>query len=106
MKFIPKMVGIGMVVFGLSAPIVVVADGEADYNTVCFACHNAGVAGAPKLGDKENWAPRLEQGMETLYKHTIEGYQGEVGYMPPRGGSSLSDEAIKGVVDYMVSTVQ
>lgn len=82
------------------------ADGESDYKTACFACHDSGVAGSPKLGDTENWAPRIEQGMDTLYKHAIEGYQGEKGYMPPRGGSTLSDEAIKAVVDYMVAQSQ
>ncbi len=82
------------------------ADAEADYQSACFACHDQGVAGAPKLGDKEAWAPRIEQGMDTLYKHSIEGFQGQVGYMPPRGGSTLDDDALKAVVDYMVEKAQ
>ena len=83
-----------------------IADGESDYKTACFACHDMGVAGAPKIGDVANWEPRIAQGNETLYKHAIEGYQGKQGYMPPRGGSQLSDDAIKAVVDYMVANSQ
>ena len=85
---------------------VAFADGEADYKTACFACHDMGVAGAPKIGDKDNWAPRIAQGNEKLYKNAIEGFQGAAGYMPPRGGSQLSDDAIKAVVDYMVANSQ
>ena len=84
----------------------VLADGEADYKTACFACHDTGVAGSPKVGDKENWAPRIAQGNDTLYKHAIEGFQGKTGFMPPRGGSQLDDDAIKAVVDYMVANSQ
>ncbi|BAZ93066.1 sulfite dehydrogenase cytochrome subunit SoxD [Thiohalobacter thiocyanaticus] len=79
------------------------AAGESVYKANCFACHGAGVAGAPKLGDSANWAPRIEQGMDVLYTHAIEGYQGESGYMPPKGGfTSLSDEEVKAAVQYMV----
>lgn len=79
------------------------AAGESVYKANCFACHGAGVAGAPKLGDTANWAPRIEQGMDVLYTHAIEGYQGESGYMPPKGGfTSLSDEEVKAAVQYMV----
>lgn len=79
------------------------AAGESVYKANCFACHGAGVAGAPKLGDSANWAPRIEQGMDVLYTHAIEGYQGNSGYMPPKGGfTSLSDEEVKAAVQYMV----
>ena len=65
-------------------------------------CHAAGVAGAPKPGDKADWGPRIAQGKETLYKHAIEGYTGSKGMMPARGGSaSLSDADVKAAVDYM-----
>ncbi len=102
---VSKLLGASLFVMA-AAPLGAVADGAADYKTACFACHDTGVAGAPKLGDTENWAPRIEQGVDTLYKHAIEGYQGKAGYMPPKGGSTLSDEAIKGVVDYMVAQSQ
>lgn len=79
------------------------AAGESIYKANCFACHGAGVAGAPRLGDSANWAPRIEQGMDVLHTHAIEGYQGESGYMPPKGGfTSLSDEQVKAAVQYMV----
>ncbi len=80
------------------------AKGEAIYKQVCFACHDAGVAGAPKLGDKEAWKPRLAKGEETLDKHAIEGFTGDAGSMPPKGGrTDLSDEAIKDAVAYIIS---
>ena len=66
-------------------------------------CHAAGVAGAPKPGDKADWGPRIAQGKDTLYKHAIEGYTGAKGMMPARGGNTkMSDEDVKAAVDYMV----
>ena len=82
-------------------------DGEGVYQQACTACHGAGIAGAPKTGDAEAWSPRLDKGMDTLVTHAIEGFQGEAGYMPPRGGnSSLSDEQVRDAVQYMVDQVQ
>lgn len=79
------------------------ADGESVYNTACAACHNAGIAGAPKLGDPDGWAPRITQGMDTLIEHAIQGYQGEAGVMPAKGGNpSLSDEEVSAAVQFMV----
>lgn len=78
--------------------------GKQTYDTVCMACHGAGVAGAPKLGDKAAWEPRLAQGVEVLHKHAIDGFQGSAGVMPPRGGrTDLSDDAVKAAVDYMLA---
>lgn len=77
--------------------------GKKIYDSACVACHGAGVAGAPKLGDQANWAPRIKQGSATLYEHAIKGFQGKAGFMPPKGGSSASDEEIKAAVDYMVA---
>ena len=58
------------------------------------------------LTDAENWAPRIAQGMDTLRLHAIEGYTGNAGYMPPKGGRlDLSDEEIYAAVDYMLSEV-
>lgn len=76
------------------------ADGAATYKEACAACHVAGVAGAPKLGDKAAWGPRIEQGNDALYAAVLNGK----GAMPPKGGrTDLSDDAIKAAVDYMVA---
>lgn len=77
--------------------------GEKLYNTTCKTCHETGLLGAPKSGDKANWAPRIAQGKDTLYKHAIEGFTGKSGTMPPKGGSNASDAEVKSAVDYMVS---
>jgi cytochrome c5 len=79
------------------------ADGESIYNSGCAACHATGVAGAPKTGDTAAWAGRVTQDIDTMYDHAINGYQGESGVMPPKGGfMNLSDDDVKLVVDYMV----
>ena len=78
-------------------------DGKKLYQATCFSCHEAGVAGSPKIADKEAWAPRIATGVETLYLSAINGK----GVMPPKGGNmNLSDDQIKAVVDYMVSQSQ
>ena len=78
--------------------------GEEVFNMACMACHGAGVAGAPKMGDKAAWAPRIAKGDETLHKHALEGFQGNSGFMPPKGGrADLADKSIMNAVDYMVS---
>ena len=79
------------------------AKGEALYKSTCQACHAAGVAGAPKLDDKADWGPRIAQGEATLFKHAIEGYTGQKGVMPPKGGSTAPDDEVKAAVMYMVS---
>lgn len=81
-------------------------DGKKVYAAACAACHGAGIAGAPRFGDTAAWAPRIKQGSATLYDHAIKGFAGKDGVMPARGGSSASDEAVKGAVDYMVSAVK
>ena len=78
--------------------------GKKVYGSVCATCHAAGVAGAPKPGDKADWGPRIAQGDDVLYKHAIEGFTGQKGMMPARGGSAtLSDAEVKAAVDYMVA---
>ena len=76
--------------------------GDAIYNNVCGACHNSGVAGAPKVDNKQEWSSRLsEQGKDTLYERAINGYKG----MPAKGGDpSLSDDEVKKAVDHILST--
>jgi len=78
--------------------------GEQVFNSACMACHGQGIAGAPKYGDKAAWAPRIAQGMPTLYKHALEGFQGKAGFMPAKGGrADYSDKSISGGVDYIVA---
>ncbi|MDZ5458109.1 c-type cytochrome [Azohydromonas lata] len=69
------------------------------FTQTCQACHAAGVAGAPKVGDKAAWAPRAAQGIDALTASAIKGK----GAMPPKGGSAASDADIKAVVTYMVN---
>ena len=73
--------------------------GKALYDTVCMACHAAGVAGSPKLGDKAAWAPRIKTGIAALYESALKGK----GAMPAKGGSSAADAEVKAAVDYMVA---
>jgi len=81
--------------------------GESIFKKNCIACHGAGVAGAPKLGDKTAWSARIAQGNEILTRHAIEGFKGNSGYMPAKGGfMSLSDDEIAATVQYMVSQSQ
>jgi cytochrome c5 len=75
------------------------ATGEQAFTNVCSACHGAGINGAPKVGDRAAWAPRIQQGKEVLYTHAIGGIRA----MPPRGGSTWPDATIRMTVDYMVS---
>jgi cytochrome c5 len=88
-----------------AAPAAAIADlpGDQVYQQVCAVCHAAGLAGAPKTGDKAAWAPRLAQGMDTLHKHAVEGYQGKAGVMPKKGGrTDLSDQSVINAVEYLV----
>ncbi len=85
-----------------SAEATIDPAGEKLYKSVCFACHAAGVAGAPKLGDKAAWDPLIATGIDTMVQVAIHGK----GAMPPRGGSQASDDEIKAAVQYMVQAVK
>lgn len=75
-------------------------DGEAIYNQFCFACHAAGVGGAPVLGDADAWAPRVAKGMDALYESTYNG----INAMPARGTCmDCSDEELRSTVDWMTA---
>ena len=82
--------------------------GKATYGSICVACHGSGIPGIPQLGDAAAWAPRIEQGSDTLYEHAINGYTGSTGLpMPAKGGNpDLSDDDVKAAVDYMVTSSQ
>lgn len=80
------------------------ANGKSVYESACIVCHGAGIAGAPKVGDKAVWAARIAQGTAMLEQHAIAGYQGPTGFMPAKGGRmDLSDDAVKAAVGHMVS---
>ena len=79
-------------------------DGQQIYQASCVACHDAGIAGAPKLGDKGQWAKRIAKGVDTLYASAVNGVQGSGGAMPPKGGNlALSNAEVKAAVDYIVA---
>ena len=86
----------------LAAPAHAQSKGESVYKSTCSTCHEAGVAGAPKLGDKAAWAPKLKLGMPELYKIALNGKPGTA--MVAKGGNaSLSEADVKAAVDFMVS---
>lgn len=100
---------------GTAAPAIAASEAASDsasnsggtdpvalYQASCFACHGTGAAGAPVLGDVEAWTPRIAQGEATLLDHAINGLNA----MPPRGGSTLTDEEIELIVAHMVSNSQ
>lgn len=78
-----------------------VADiGQSKYEQICKTCHETGLADAPKFANKEDWKPRIAQGMDTLMKHALQGLKA----MPPKGGcSTCTDDEIKKAVEYMVN---
>ena len=79
-------------------------DGQQVYLAGCVACHEAGIAGAPKLGDKGQWAKRIAKGLDTLYASAVNGVQGSAGAMPAKGGNpALSNAEVKAAVDYIVA---
>ena len=81
--------------------------GEHVYKGTCSLCHATGTAGAPVLGSKADWEPRIAQGKETLYSHAINGFTGTKGAMPAKGANAgLSDEDVKAAVDYMTAKIK
>lgn len=106
---------VGEVTVGEAAPAAVAAttgapaaagagatarSGEAVVKAVCAMCHASGAAGAPKIGDKAAWAPRIAQGVDVLVQHAMSGIRA----MPPKGTcAACSDAEIKGAVEYLVA---
>lgn len=86
----------------IAAGSTLAASAEETYKTACGACHDAGVAGAPKQGDKAAWAPRLKQGKDVLYKVALQGKPG-TGMVAKGGFANLSDADVKAVVDLMIA---
>lgn len=92
-----------VVAVALASGVAAAAEGQQVYQKACVACHAAGVAGAPKLGDKTAWGPRLAAGPAGLTASVIKGK----GAMPPKAGNAALTEAeIKAAVEFMVATVK
>jgi cytochrome c5 len=79
------------------------AAGKAIYDASCAACHKTGMMGAPKLGDKAAWAPRLAQNVDVMVSKSVKGFKGPKGMMPAKGGNAkLTDAQVGDAVAYMV----
>lgn len=82
-------------------------DGKTIFGNLCQTCHTNPATGAPGITDKAAWAPRIAQGLDTLFSHAINGYQGKSGQMPAKGGNpSLTDAQVKATVQWMVGQVK
>ncbi len=76
--------------------------GQQVYDKFCTACHTSGVMGAPKINNAADWEERLAQGMDTVLKHAVEGFNA----MPPKGTcSDCSEEEIQAAIDYMTKDI-
>lgn len=82
--------------------------GKEVFNGLCVSCHGAGLPGVPQFGNKQDWAPRIAKGKDTLYQHALNGFSsGGPLAMPPKGGNpALSDAEVESAVDYMVANSQ
>ena len=88
---------------GATAQAAVNPAGEKLYKSTCFACHSAGVAGAPKFGDKSAWDKYIQTGEDAMVKVAITGK----GAMPPKGGAAnASEDDIRAAVRYMVNAAK
>ena len=84
-----------------------VEGGEVVYEKVCTVCHAQGIAGAPKFADTSAWSSRLAKGKQALYANAINGYMGDAGYMPAKGGDmKLHDDSVRAAVDYMLTSLE
>lgn len=78
-------------------------EGRMIWMDTCADCHLEGLGGAPVIANKEEWADRIAKGLEPLYSHALEGFWGDIGEMPPRGGNeALTDEQVKLAVDFVI----
>lgn len=83
-----------------NADVVLAADtGEKLYQKQCVACHGAGLLNAPKLGDKEAWAPRIAKGKDTLHEHSAKGFN----QMPAQAVNGVSEAEVHAAVDYLIA---
>lgn len=96
-----------LIALAAAAPPALAQVGEEVWKGTCQACHAEPLSGAPLIGSKAAWAPRLAKGRPALYRSALEGHTGPKGTeMPARGGNpSLTDAQVKAAVDYMVNAV-
>ncbi len=79
-------------------------NGRQIYLENCASCHAEGRGAAPRVGDTGYWQERLEKGVDTLIRHSVQGYEGDLGYMPPKGGNPhLTYDEIEAAVAYILS---
>ena len=75
-------------------------DGAQVYGTFCIACHSTGISGAPKIGNAEEWAPRIAQGKDVLKNHALQGFNA----MPAKGTCmDCSDDEIVAAIEHMIA---
>ena len=97
---VPAPAPVTVATAGGEATTAPAANGKAVFDANCQACHGTGLPGVPKLGDKAAWAPRIGTGMAALHASALKGK----GAMPAKGGNlTLSDDAVKAAVDYMIA---
>jgi cytochrome c5 len=103
-RVLERIKPVGMVVIAEATGPKGSLTGEQVYGQICKTCHEGGLAGAPKTGDKAAWGPRIAQGEKVLVQHAIAGYQGKSGVMPPKGGNAdLTDEEVHRAVVYLAN---
>ena len=103
-KVLARIQPVGNVVLAEASGPKGMLTGEQVYGQVCKTCHEAGLAGAPKFGDKAAWSARIAQGEATMSQHAIAGFQGKAGVMPAKGGNAdLTDDEVRRAVAYMAN---
>ena len=103
-RVIDRIKPIGTVVMAEATAASGNMTGQQVFGQVCKTCHEPGIAGAPKVGDKSAWGPRIAEGENTLVQHAVNGFQGKTGVMPPKGGNpSLTDDEVHRAVVYMAN---
>ena len=99
MRTILPLLCLAMLVFAVTTVSASDDAGQSVYAKSCAACHDSGVMGAPKVGDKDVWVPLIAEGVDVLSQNAIKG----IGKMPPKGGNmKLSDDDVKAAVAYMM----
>jgi cytochrome c5 len=100
-----KLIAGGLLVLATMgvASTAMAADGKTVYEATCAMCHAAGVAGAPKFGDKAAWAPRIATGKAALVASVVKGKNA----MPPKAGKAdLTEADIAAAVDYITAAAK
>lgn len=97
-------VALGLALSACDKTDPVLEQGKVVWDGTCKVCHLNGMAGAPKIGDTFVWKNRIAQGTDVLVSHALNGFEGNQGTMPARGGNpGLTDSEVAAAVQYMVS---